>query len=51
MWTTSSPVHAPAVQRSTWWSRTGLAGLLFFLAKGLLWLLAPALLALIDRSM
>lgn len=27
------------------WSRVGMAGFMFFLAKGLLWLLAPVLFA------
>ncbi len=33
-------------QSSTWWSRVGGAGLTFFLVKGLLWLCAPVLFAL-----
>jgi hypothetical protein len=28
-----------------WWSRVGVTGIAFFLVKGLLWLLAPALVA------
>lgn len=30
----------------TWWKRFGVAGLLFFFAKGLLWLMVPALLVM-----
>jgi hypothetical protein len=30
----------------TWWSRVGITGVAFFLLKGVLWLLAPALIAL-----
>jgi hypothetical protein len=33
-------------QPLTWWSRVGVTGIAFFLLKGLLWLLAPVLLAL-----
>jgi hypothetical protein len=34
-------------QPLTWWSRVGVTGLAFFFLKGLLWLLAPALVALL----
>lgn len=34
---------------ATWWKRAGAAGFTFFLAKGLLWLLAPAVLYLIRE--
>lgn len=33
-------------QSSTWWFRVGGAGFTFFLLKGILWLCAPVLLAL-----
>ena len=33
-------------QPLTWWARVGATGCGFFLVKGLLWLLAPALVAL-----
>jgi len=33
-------------QPSTWWSRVGVAGFTFFLLKGILWVLAPVLFAL-----
>jgi hypothetical protein len=35
-----------AAQPSTWWSRVGVAGFTFFLLKGMLWVLAPVLFAL-----
>lgn len=35
---------AAAPRRRTSWGRLGLAGFLFFLIKGLLWLVLPALL-------
>jgi hypothetical protein len=38
------PLHRD--QPLTWWSRVGVTGIAFFLVKGLLWLLAPALVAL-----
>ncbi|MGC3975949.1 MAG: hypothetical protein QM771_16430 [Nitrospira sp.] len=38
--------HHRAAQPSTWWSRVGLAGFLFFLLKGILWVLAPVLFVL-----
>lgn len=34
--------------RTRWWKRLGLAGLGFFLIKGLLWLTAPAVLYLLH---
>ena len=39
--------HPHAEQPSTWRSRAGAAGFTFFLLKGVLWLLAPVLLALL----
>jgi hypothetical protein len=33
--------------RTRWWKRLGLAGFAFFLIKGLLWLMAPAVLYLL----
>lgn len=33
--------------RTHWWKRLGLAGFGFFLIKGLLWLMAPAVLYLV----
>ena len=38
--------HPHAAQPLTWWSRVGVAGITFFLLKGILWLLAPVLFAL-----
>lgn len=35
-----------AERTSTWWSRVGVAGITFFLLKGILWVLAPVLFAL-----
>ena len=40
--------HSQTEQGSHWMKRVGLAGFGFFLVKGLLWLLAPALLYVID---
>ena len=40
----ASAVAGDAPQRRSRWTRLGLAGFLFFLLKGLLWLLVPALL-------
>jgi hypothetical protein len=34
---------------SNWIKRLGLLGFLFFLAKGLLWLLVPALIAILAN--
>lgn len=42
----TSPRHSYADQPLTWGSRVGVAGVTFFLLKGLLWLLAPVLFAL-----
>lgn len=39
----SDPLRRASLR--TWWSRVGLTGTAFFLVKGLLWLLAPALIA------
>jgi hypothetical protein len=38
-------VAAVAPRQRSRWARLGLAGFLFFLLKGLLWLLVPALVA------
>ena len=35
-------------QPSSSWSRTGMAGVAFFLVKGILWLLAPVLFAVMH---
>lgn len=40
----------PTENHRSWCSRLGAAGFLFFLIKGLLWLVAPALLALVRDS-
>jgi hypothetical protein len=40
--------HPRAALPSTWWSRLGVAGFTFFLLKGILWLLAPVLFALMP---
>ena len=40
----SDPLHPEHLL--TWWSRVGVTGVAFFLLKGLLWLLAPVLFAL-----
>jgi hypothetical protein len=40
----SDPLHQ--AQPLTWWSRVGVTGITFFFVKGLLWLLAPVLFAL-----
>ena len=37
-----SPDFAAAPRRRSPWARLGLAGFLFFLIKGLLWLILPA---------
>lgn len=42
-YTTQRPTPA-APERRPWLARLGLAGFLFFLGKGVLWLIAPALL-------
>jgi hypothetical protein len=43
----ASPRHSYTDQPLTRWSRVGVAGFTFFLLKGLLWLLAPVLFALV----
>ena len=35
-------------QQSHWWSRIGMTGFAFFLLKGILWLLAPVLFAVMH---
>ena len=43
--------ECPAGPRTrAWFKRLGFAGFLFFLAKGLLWLAVPALLAMFGLS-
>lgn len=37
-------VTIPRVAQCTWLKRVGMAGFIFFLVKGLLWLIVPALL-------
>ena len=39
-----SEVAVPRVSQCTWLKRVGVAGFIFFLVKGLLWLIVPALL-------
>ncbi len=41
----NEPVTPAEAPRFEWLKRAGLAGTLFFLIKGLLWIIAPALLA------
>lgn len=41
---TSLTVAAGPASRRSGWARLGLAGFLFFLVKGLLWLIVPAVL-------
>jgi hypothetical protein len=36
--------NSPTATQATWLKRAGLAGFLFFLVKGLLWLILPTLL-------
>ncbi|MEX5212937.1 MAG: hypothetical protein NW703_02125 [Nitrospiraceae bacterium] len=48
MWNSLDLTHAQTGQGSQWMKRAGLAGFTFFLVKGLLWLLAPALLYFMD---
>ena len=47
MWKPMNFDHAPIKDRVLWWKRAGAAGFAFFLFKGMLWLLTPALLYLI----
>jgi len=42
----SSSDHLHPDQPLPWWSRVGVTGIAFFVLKGLLWLLAPVLFAL-----
>ena len=42
--------YAESKFQSIWLKRMGIAGFLFFLAKGLLWLAVPALLAMFGMS-
>lgn len=40
--TSDSPPVTRSAKRTTWLKRFGVAGFLFFLVKGLLWLMLPA---------
>jgi DMSO reductase anchor subunit len=46
----SPPAAAPLLAHRSWLRRAGIAGSLFFLAKGLLWLTLPAALAWFGGS-
>ncbi len=46
--TASPDLAAAALRRRAPWARLGFAGFLFFLAKGLLWLIVPAVLWLVS---
>lgn len=41
---------APGAQAPAWMKRLGVGGFLFFLVKGLLWLLVPAVLTVAGLS-
>lgn len=47
MWTANATADRTIASRTRWWKRLGLAGFVFFLIKGLLWLMAPAVLYLL----
>lgn len=46
----STEVTEPRVSQCTWLRRVGVAGFIFFLVKGLLWLIVPALLYYFGAS-
>ena len=47
METTYAASDKKIAPRTRWWKRLGLAGFTFFLIKGVLWLMAPAVLYLL----